>query len=202
MAKKTIAELTAAAEVIRDEVDKFGNTRGRVHAMLKDMIDTYVSRNTGGYALYADGAREIEANAVAIAGSTRTKLLNDGASSVTNLKQINEMTGIWDTVGNQINPTLESAYTIRLTYCIKTSTGGQGNYAETDLDIGLPLPIFKEITPIVKGANLIHNVSIIIPVFTDVPFPANGGELFFFSNVAVTLWEVRILIIRHYKALS
>lgn len=201
MSEKTIIQLTAEADQIRNEVNKFGNTRGRVHDVLQDIIDTYISRNALGYAIYADLAREIEVNAVSIPGSTRTKLLNDAGSAVTNLKQINEMTGIWDTATNKIKPTLESAYTIRLTYCIKTQVAGQGNYAETDLDIGLAVPVYKEITPIVKGANLIHNVSITIPIFAEVPFPANGGELFFFSNVAVTLWEVRILFIRHYKAL-
>lgn len=200
MALETVAQLTVRAEEIRDEVTKFANTKQRVHDLVRNMGDSYIHRNALGYGIYADAAREIEVNAVSIPATTRTQMLNDAASTVTNLARINDAAGLWNPATNKIEPILGSAFTLRLTFCIKTMVAGQGNYIETDLDIGLAAPVYKEITPIIKGANLIHNVGIIVPLFVADPFPANGGSINIFSSVAITLWEVRMLFTMNYKA--
>lgn len=172
---------------------------------LRDLIVSIRSNQGGGWSFYVDNVRAIEGNAVSISADARTQILCDGASSLSQNSEIQLLgSNIWDTTNNYITPELESAYDVRLTFECKTTTSGTGNYIEIELDIGTggigtgPV-IYKEIKPLVKGANLIHNMAVSLPLFAKAPFPTTGGSFFITPNVALTLWNVRIYIVRVYK---
>jgi hypothetical protein len=174
----------------------------------QDMRDLIISlrKNQGdGWAFYVDNARFTEGNALSVVQDTRTKLQNDGANSLTQTAYIEDLGAtIWNVSTNAINPEDKSSYLVRITFACKTSSAGSSNYVELDLDIGAggigtgPV-IWKEIRPLVKGANLEHNFAYSIPVFALDPFPTNGGSFFINSNVPLDVWNFRIYIERTYK---
>lgn len=170
---------------------------------LRETVASIISHLEGGWVFYVDEARRLEVNAVAITGGTRTKILIDGAAAGTNLSQINLMgSTIWDVATSLMMPKLNCAYDIRLTFQVKTATPGTGNFIDIDLDIdsgGGGITIYDEIKLLAKGANQDHNLSVSLPLFTAAPFPTNGGAFFLTPNVNITLWDVRILIIKVYN---
>jgi hypothetical protein len=167
--------------------------------------------NRNGWGFYVDGTYISEATGMNITKDIRTKLENDGTSTLTNLSEINDLgSNVWNTTHDAINPRHNGdAYDVRVTFKTITSAGGAANFVNLELDIGSggigtgPV-IWQESKPMLKGASVITPFSFSIPVFALPPFfstdysSGQGGVFYVTSNVDITIWDIRIFIVRTY----
>ena len=165
-----------------------------------------------GWAFFADGTYITEPTGLNILGNTRTVLENDGTSGLTNTSEINDLGAtIWNPAFDAINPRKSGdAYTVRVTFKALTTSGAANNYVSLDLDIGSggigtgPV-IWEESKPMLKGSSTITPFSFTIPIFALPPFysasytSGEGGIFHIMSNVDITIWDIRIFIIRIYS---
>lgn len=170
------------------------------------------TKNRHGWAFFVDGTYTTQLTGFNVTADTRTIFKNDGTSGLTNLSEINDLgTTIWNTAFNAINPKKSGdAYDVRVTFKVQTSAGGQSNYVNLDLDIGAggistgPV-IWSESRPMLKGASTPTAVSFSIPIFALPPFysasytAGEGGIFHITSNVDITIWDIRIFIVRTYS---
>jgi hypothetical protein len=169
------------------------------------------SGNRNGWGFFVDGTYISEATGLDITKDIRTKLENDASSSLTNITEINDIgLNIWNNTHDAINPKhIGDGYDIRVTFKSITSAGGTGNYVNLELDIGAggigtgPV-IWQESKPMLKGASVITPFSFSIPVFALPPFystdysSGQGGIFYITSNVDISIWDIRIFIVRTY----
>lgn len=172
----------------------------------QDLRDTVVSQraNQGlGWEFHTE-TDVTESAAQSIAADTRTKIECDGVGTLSATDQNTDIgSAVWDGTNHKFVPELNSAYLFRITFRVKTVTAGN-NWVEVQLDIGSgglgtgPV-IWGTTCPLIKGPNIIHEMQYSIPLFAKAPFPTNGGTFFIESNVAITLWDVRVFFARIYK---
>ncbi len=166
---------------------------------MRDLIISLRDNQHQAWAFYADGTRTTLGTAQAFSSDTRAKLLCDGTSGLTQEGQIRRMTGIWNASESRMEPDLNHTYDMRISFKAQTSAGGTGNYFTLDLDIGSggigtgPV-ILEDTRPLIKGSGIEHSFVFSWPMFVLAPFPTNFGTLFIESNVALSVWDVRIFI--------
>ncbi len=181
------------------------NTSGAISP--QDMRDTVVSMraNQGlGWEFHTE-TDNTEGDAQSISADTRTKILCDGLGSfsVTNYNA-DGGTATWDGVNSRFIPELHCAYLFRLTYKLKTASSAPDKWVSTELDIGAgglgtgPV-IWANSHAIIRGANTEQAEQFAIPMFAEEPFPTNGGTFWVESNVAITVWDVRVFWARLYS---
>ncbi len=167
---------------------------------IRDLIISLRDNQHQAWAFYADGTRTTLGTAQSFSVDTRAKLLCDGTSALTQTGQIRRMAGIWNTTDSRMEPDLNHAYDLRISFKAQTSAGGTGNFFVLDLDIGAggigtgPV-ILSDTRPLIKGSGIEHSFVFSWPMFALAPFPTNFGTIFLESNVALSVWDVRIMIV-------
>ena len=181
-----------------EEYDVVGDMADAVEAIESELVANPV--NTG-WIFYVDGTYLAQATSpFSISAETRTKLENDGTSSLTNTSYSGGLvSGIYDTANDKMVPELGKSYDVRLTYKCQTASGASGNFITTELDIGAggigtgPV-IWAQTQPLLKGANVENSMSYAVTIFALAPFPTTGGTFYVESNVACDIWDIRLLI--------
>lgn len=167
---------------------------------MRDLIISLRDNQHQAWAFYADGTRIALGSAQSFSVDTRAKLLCDGGSALTQTGQIRRMTGIWNTTESRMQPALNHTYDMRISFKAQTATSGTGHHFILDMDIGAggigtgPI-ILGDTRPLIKGANIEHSFVFSWPMFALDPFPTNFGTLFLESDVALSVWDVRIFIV-------
>lgn len=154
-----------------------------------------------GWGFWVDGTYLAQATSpFSVSADTRTLLPNDGTSGLTNTGYTGNMkSDLWDTTNDCLKPVLGKSYDCRLTYKVQTASGASGNYVQLELDIGAggigtgPV-IWSQTQPLLKGANTANSMSYAVTVFALAPFPTTGGTFYVTSNVAVDIWDIRMLV--------
>jgi hypothetical protein len=100
---------------------------------------------------------------------------------------------------DKLTPELNCFYDVRLTFKAQTATAGLGHYLTTELDINGAIGVtWSSIVVLAKGAGIEHAFSYAIPLFARSTFVANGGGFWITSDVALDVWDARVLVNRTY----
>ena len=150
-----------------------------------------------GWAFYTEGTAITQGTAQTISLGTRTQLLNDGLGAASYDGQAQNMAQAW--TSNKLTPELNCFYDVRLTFKGQIAAGGAGHYITMELDINGGIGVtWAAIDLFAKGADTEHSFSYSIPLFARSTFVANGGEFWITPDVAMDVWDVRVLVNRSY----
>lgn len=161
------------------------------------------------WAFFVDGTYLDLASGFVIAQDTRTKLENDATSLLSADNQGGGIiNGLWNPTFDAVNPLKSGdAYDIRVNFMVETGSAASGLFVNLDLDVGSPSGIiWEETKPMLKGANTMTAFSFAIHIFANPPFFSNdysngeGGVFFITANTNITIYDIRVFIIRTHLA--
>lgn len=198
MAIKTLAELRAEAQIIKNETTAGANTATRVGGLIDDILDSGDSLSGGFWQQYRDGTYTVS-NKLAVLAGVRTPITIDGVAST--VASPNGYPAIWNTSINKVEPlALDDFYTIRLDIKGESDVASVNRF-DVEMDIGGSLGVISARTEIfAKGAGITQSFSPSSQFFVGATFLANGGAIYLTPLADANFWDIGITISRSYKA--
>lgn len=193
MTDKQVSELDAASTLTGAElihVVQGGNSRKTTLNALRDTFDS-------GWALYADAATALEANAISLTAGVRTQLTIDaGAGSITS--HIGNSGIAWS--GNaHTGATVGDSWTWRLTLRAKKA-GGSTSYLLVDQDISAGAgTIIAMAENAIRSDNQAQTFTFLFAGYSLETFVANGMRFYITPSQNCQIWGKSVFIRRDYN---
>ena len=197
MAKQTIAQLRARAQVVRDEVAADANTATRIGALMDDISDSIPAIIGQHWEFRLDSVYTDIAPRNILAGA-RTQITVDGLNPGSNENNPNHP-AIWDPITNKLVPVAENDF-----YIVRLSLTGfadiaANSYFKIDVDVGgVAGQIFQQTVPFILTPGTTEAFNITIPVFAGADFAANGGVINITPADDSTFWEFGVMVLHAY----
>lgn len=197
MAIKTLAELRAEAQIIRNETAAGANTAVRVGGLVDEILESLDTLTGNLWEFKLDGTYINQGSALSIAAGIKTKITVDGLGA--NDKSPNYAGDLWNTTTNKFTPFVaDDFYSMRLAITGESDVAATNRF-EVEFDVGgVSGVIGRETGVFAKGAGSPQSFNFTAGFFAGGDFLANGGEIFITPLADASFWEIAVTISRTY----
>lgn len=198
MAVKTLTQLRAEAQAIRDQATTGANTASIIGTWMDEVLENLDTIRGDIWEFVLDGTYLAVGSALTIGSGIRTKVPIDGLGG--EFHSPNYAGHMWNTTTDKLEPIAENDF-LNVRFAITgQSDSDPNNYMDVEFEVTGETPpvIWKETAVFVKGAANEQSFNLAMPFFVGAAFLANGGEIYVTPNGAARFWEIAITISRSY----